>query len=296
MAKRREHQQEVHSFLQKHFPSRDWIFSLPRGSGMETYFVQGNEQGYFVKVGVAIERYLVMADLDLTPPVLAFGKLENGLPIIVQPLVVGRKPSRMDYRHQLERVATLIHKMHHHPRLRRVLPLAPTNLHRDVGLRSLNDLRQKWERYKAQVPNVAEFVNESLDYLAQQVNLFSTEGLVASHNDICNANWLFASNGKIYVIDFESMSLDDPALDIGALLWWYYPPELRQRFLEIAGYPYDDEFRFRMQVRMVMHCLSIILPREGSFDTFRPESFTEKLRDFKAILEGKENPQGYYAR
>src|SRR6185503_8118958 len=113
----------------------------------------------------------------------------------------------------------------------------------------------------------------SLNQLIQQVSLFSGEGLVASHNDICNANWLFASDGKIYIVDFESMSVDDPAADMGALLWWYYPPELRQRFLEIAGYPYNDNFKFRMRVRMAFHCLSITLPRAGSFDQFKPEGF-----------------------
>ena len=46
--------------------------------------------------------------------------------------------------------------------------------------------------------------------------------------------------GELYLIDLESMSLDDPALDIGATLWWYYPPELRQRFLEIAGQASDE--------------------------------------------------------
>lgn len=94
-------------------------------------------------------------------------------------------------------------------------------------------------------------------------------------------------------MDFDSLSMDDPALDMGALLWWYYPPELRQRFLEAAGYHYDDEFRFRMRIRMAIHCLEIILPRKGTFDQFDPEGFGNSLRDFRAILDGKENPEGY---
>ena len=119
------------------------------------------------------------------------------------------------------------------------------------------------------------------------------DGLVCSHNDICNANWLFADDGNIYIVDFESMFMDDPAFDLGALLWWYYPPELRGRFLEIAGYRYDDEFKFRMRVRMALHCLSITLPRDGSFDRFNPERYEEALVDFRAIMDGRENPQGY---
>jgi hypothetical protein len=87
--------------------------------------------------------------------------------------------------------------------------------------------------------------------------------------------------------------MDDPALDIGALLWWYYPPQLRQQFLDFAGYGYDDEFKFRMQIRMAMHCLSITLPREQSFDRFDSNHYDESVRDFRAILNGEENPEGY---
>lgn len=269
------------------------MFSVPQGSGMETYFVQGTEQHYFVKVGAPVERYLVMAELGLTPPIMACGKLENGLSIIVQPTITGHKPSRRDYRERLGRVATIINTMHHHPRVREILQVPASTLYQEAGLRALHSLRQRWERHRSYVPQVAEFVDHSLDELSQQINQFSGGGLVASHNDICNANWLFASDGNIYLIDFESLSIDDPACDLGALLWWYYPPASRGEFLEIAGYPNDDEFKLRTQVRMALHCLSITLPREQSFDSFHPERYHEALDDFRAIHAGMENPQGY---
>jgi thiamine kinase-like enzyme len=293
MPDRQEHQQQVCHFLQEHLSIPDWSFSLPRGSGMESYLAKGNGQSYFVKVGVQAERYVAMAEIGLTPPVLLYGQLDNGLSVIVQPFIAGRRPSQLDYWDQLMEVAGLIDKMHHHPRIKKVLPAVSSNFHKDAGLRALDRLRQKWEHHKLQVPLVTNFVDNGLDCLSQQINTFSGEGLVASHRDICNANWLFASDGKIYVLDFESMAMDDPALDMGALLWWYYPPELRQRFLDVAGYRYDDEFKFRMRVRMAMHCLDITLPRERSFDKFDPDNYVESLRDFRAILKGEENPEGY---
>ncbi|HSL43239.1 MAG TPA: phosphotransferase [Anaerolineales bacterium] len=293
MQNRREHEQEMRSFLQKHMSTHDVTVSLPAGSGMETYVVRAGEQAYFVKVGADVERYLIMAEIGLTPPVLAFGKLERGSSIIVQRLINARMPSKRDYQDQFEKVAQRIHTMHNHPRLRMMLPAPLSSLHRDAGMQVLTQLRHRWERYKAEVPSVADFVDSSLEHLAGQISQFSTAGLVVSHNDICNANWLFDSDGNIYLVDFDSMSLDDPALDLGALLWWYYPPELRAQFLDIAGYTYDDEFKFRMQVRMSMHCLHITLPREQSFDRFDPLHYEERLEDFKASLAGKENPQGY---
>lgn len=293
MSHRKKHLQEVSLFLQEHLSIRDAIFSLPPGSGMETYFVQGNGREYFVKVGASIERYLAMADLGLTTQVLAFGQLKGGSSILVQHRVAGKKPSRADFREHLERVARMFHTMHHHPRVRETLQPAFHTLHKEAGFQALNALRQKWEIYRTQVPDVADFIDSSLEILTRQVGLFSTEGLVSSHGDICNANWIFASDASIYIVDLESMSMDDPAFDMGALLWWYYPPELRQHFLEIAGYPYDCNFRLRMRVRMGILCLNILLPREGCFDQFDPRKFSASLKDFRAILNGDENPQGY---
>lgn len=293
MPDRQKHQQEVNDFLHKHLSIFDWKFSLPQGTGKESYFAHGLKRTYFVKVGVNIERYLVMAETGLTPPVIVHGLLETGSPIIVQLVIKGQKPSRADYRERLIKVAELIRQMHGHPRIRKVLEPASSDFYRDAGMRALDRLRKKWGRYKAQVPQVAGFVDNSLDHLAGQINMFSGEGLVTSHGDICNANWLFAVDGKIYILDLDSMSMDDPALDMGALLWWYYPPELRGQFLDVAGYHYDDKFKHRMQIRMAMHCLDITLPREGSFDQLDANQYGDALRDFRAILQGKENPEGY---
>ena len=293
MPNRHGYQQEVLAFLQKHLSLYDWKFTSPHGWGKESYFIHGFKRTYFVKVGVEVERYLVMAEIGLTPSIILHGQLENGSSVIVQQFVDGRNPSRADYRERLTEVAEIIRTLQNDQRVREMLGETSSNFYKDAGLLALDRLRHKWNQHKAQVSSVAGFVDKSLEQLEVQINQFTGEGLVASHGDICNANWLFALGGKIHLIDFDLMKLDDPALDMGALLWWYYPPELREIFLEAAGYRYDESFRFRMQIRMAMHCLDILLPRENSFDKFKPGGFDEALQDFKAVIKGKENPQGY---
>jgi len=290
---RRRRQQAVQAFLQKHFGCGQWEFTLPHGRGGETYFASQGGQAYFVKRGVDTRRYQIVAALGLTPPVLAAGHLPDGASILVQPRIPGRNPSRQDYRAHLDRFAAIIAQTHRSPALRQALPAAPSEQYRAAGMAALTRLRQRWEAIRPHVPPAAALVDQGLARLAQRIDGFQGEGLAASHNDICNANWLLAANGQLYLIDLESMALDDPALDIGATLWWYYPPDLRQRFVEITGQAEQAGFEERMQVRMALHCLSITLPRPESFDGFDPATYTQALTDFRAILSGEENPQGY---
>jgi thiamine kinase-like enzyme len=290
---RQQHQRAVQSFLQGHFPGDAWEFSLPEGTGSETFLAHNNEQAFFIKLGAQTDRYQAVASLGLTPEVLAVGSLEDGTSILVQPYVTARTPTGRDYQIHLEQFAAVIAGLHSNPGIRKVLPRAGSELYREQGLQALAHLRQKWERHKAQVPQVAGFIDESLEMLDQRVREFQGAGLVASHNDICNANWLIDPEGHLYLIDLDSMELDDPAFDIGATLWWYYPPEQRHRFLTIVGHANDRAFENRMRVRMTMHCLNICLPREHSFDRFDPAAFASQLTDFRASLAGAENPQGY---
>jgi len=286
---------EVISFLKKNVSNQSWKISLPPyGTGNETYFAQSNGQSLFIKLGAKTDRYQVMSNLGLSPKIIALGYLEDGTSILVQQRVNGKNPSRRDFHLHLKKFAESIKKTHHCDDLKRILPERSSYLYKDVGLEILGEVEQRWKKHELEVSVFAKYVNEKIAYLKSQVDQFTGNGLVASHNDICNGNWLVSSDKQLYLLDYESMSLDDPALDIGAILWWYYPPQLRAEFLEIAGYNDDESFRNRMRIRMAIHNLNIILPREKSFDQFRAETFGDALVDFRATIDGRENPQGYY--
>ncbi len=293
MQDRQLHRQEVQAFLHEHLGGNRWDLSLPHGWGQETYFARSSAGECFIKLGARIPIYQAVAGLGLTPEVLAAGQLADGTSILVQPYIAGKTPSRQDYRTHLEQFAAAIRTTHRSPQVRQALPAASCDTYREIGLETLAGIRQRWQRYRPQVPQVAEFVDEALAQLARQVAGFQGAGLVASHTDICNANWLLTPEGRLYLIDLDSMALEDPALDTGATLWWYYPPALRPRFLELCEYPDDEAFQQRMRTRMAMHCLHILLPRQHSFDRFDPAAFPQALVDFRAALAGEENPQGY---
>lgn len=294
---RNGHMSEVYAFLGTNFPGKEWKLSLPQqGSGQEAYFAEADGLAFFVKLDVQIERYRAMFELGLSPRLVTTGSLTDGTNLVVQEMVSGKNPSRKDFHRYLGQFAQAIGKTHHSEKLRAILPPKISSLYKDAGLETLYQIEQRWAFYKPLVkPACAIFVDESIGHLREQINQFQGAGLVASHNDVCNGNWLVSPDGRVYSIDYESMSLDDPALDVGAILWWYYPPHLRTEFLEIAGYGNEVGFHERMRIRMALHCLKIILPRENSFDYFDAGAFDQALDDFRAALEGRENPQGYAA-
>jgi thiamine kinase-like enzyme len=242
---------------------------------------------------VQVARYQVLSELGITPHILASGYLEDGISIIVQPYIAGKTPTPKDFQNHLEAFAAVLNQTHHSLEAKQTLVQAPSELYKEAGLRVFETVSKKWVAYKPLVPALSDFVDESLASLRSQILTFQGAGLAASHNDICNANWLLAEDGAVYLIDLESMAPDDPAFDLGALLWWYYPPDLRDKFITLAGYQNDEAFQKRRQVRMALHCLNIILPREDSFDEFDPAAFEEDLIDFRACFADQENPQGY---
>ncbi len=105
MQDRQQHEQEVEDFLQRHFSDLNWEFSIPKGSGNETYLARSSNLSCFVKLGVQPARYQAMASLDVTPQVLAAGSLQDGTSIIVQAYTTGKTPTRSDYRLHLEQFA-----------------------------------------------------------------------------------------------------------------------------------------------------------------------------------------------
>src|ERR1051325_938011 len=163
MQNRQQHQQEVQTCVQQHFSNQSWALTLPAGSGNETYFAQCNGHTYFVKLGAQVAKYQVVASIGLTPQVLVAEYLRDGTSIVVQPYIAGKRPSRRDYRIHLEQFAAAINQLHQSAEVKQLLPEVSSDLHKVVGLESLTHLQQKWERHKLQVPDVADFIDESLD-------------------------------------------------------------------------------------------------------------------------------------
>lgn len=293
MDSRQAHRAEVLSYIRRAFPANEWTLSVPRGTGHETYFAHSGSGDLFIKLNSDAMRLSIAGQLGLTPPLLAEGRLSDGTVITVQPRIAGRTPTCADLQARLETVALAVFRLHNSEELKSALPPVASGDYRALALDALQRIRSRWGQFRENVLTEAPSVDRALDLIRERIEGFTGSGPVASHNDICNANWIFDADGRVYLVDMDAMSLEDPACDLGAILWWYYPPYMRDRFLKLAAPVPDPDLPARMRTRMAMHALSITLPREGSFDTFDPTTYQQSLTDFRALLRNEENPQGY---
>ena len=199
---RDQHKLEVLSFLKKNVAKIEWEIRLPpHGTGQETYFANNNRQSFFIKLGAQTERYQVMSELGLAPQVIIVGRLHDGTSILVQAQITGQKPTRKDFHCYLAQFAESIRKIHHSENLKQLLPKRSSHQHKEMGLEVLAALEKRWEKHKTKVPASRAYVDQKIQYLKNQVSQFEEGGLVASHNDICNGNWLVsAADQKIIFV------------------------------------------------------------------------------------------------
>jgi len=127
---------------------------------------------------------------------------------LVQEHISGRIPSRSDFQKKLAIFAQIIRDTHQSEHVIRILPERDIESYSQAGLDIIECISRRWKKFRSQVPSVVEYVEEKIEYLKAEVTKFSGSGLVASHNDVCNGNWLIADDGTVYLLDYEGMSLD----------------------------------------------------------------------------------------
>ena len=294
MTNQYSHKEEVEIFLQNRFHEENWTFLSTNGSGNEKYIAESNGTKYFVKLDVKIDRYEILSELGISPKIVNHGCLNDGTSVIVQEYISGHNPSPKDFQSHIYDVATILSNVHNNRKLQTVLKKDEINTCQEAALKAFYGIVERWEYNKKELVAYNGYIDDSLMQIKSNIRQIEGKNLASVHNDICNANWVISDNGFIFLVDLESMLIEDPSVDIGALLWWYYPYDMREQFCEIIKVDYNNELKNRMQLRMAMHCLNIMLPRLNSFDVLDLEWFAMFFDDFKAIMEGKDNPKGYY--
>lgn len=84
-----------------------------------------------------------------------------------------------------------------------------------------------------------DYLGEVLHYLED--NIPKESGFCACHGDPIHKNWLLSETGKLYLVDWESSMLADPATDLGTILGRYLPYREWGTWLGNYGLPDTQE-------------------------------------------------------
>jgi thiamine kinase-like enzyme len=142
-------------------------------------------------------------------------------------------------------VAKLIGRIHNSVTLRRMLAR--------VGgeVVTPKQLIQKYEEKLSLDLQDHPLLSVILKRLKSEVDLMSTVETKVCHGDIYRKNWLLSDQNRLYLVDWDSAMLCDPAMDVSMLLCQYVSKDSWVDWLE----HYDTEVTEELKNRIVWYAL-----------------------------------------
>ena len=104
------------------------------------------------------------------------------------------------------------------------------------------------QTYETQLPEELRknsYLSRVLVYLTEHLPTYSTYNYMVVHGDVNHRNWL-VSNNYLYLVDWDSVMMADPVLDLGMLLGHYVPKERWNKWLLSYGMHPTDEAMARI--------------------------------------------------
>lgn len=200
----------------EHILGDDWTISPAGGSTGEAYVATGQGKRLFLKRNSSPFLAVLSAE-GIVPKLVWTKRLENGDVISAQKWLEGRELSQEEMQHP--RVARLLSKIHHSSELLYMLmrlgkkPVSPENI--------LQTLNEKFQTHGS--PSEQILIHHAFRFLKRYLPTVKNQKQVVCHCDMNHNNWMLAENSELYLIDWDSAKVGDPAIDIGMVLYKYIP-------------------------------------------------------------------------
>lgn len=262
-----------------------WTVSRPvDGWGGTTFVASLEEDRVFVKFKVAIPILQRLAALEVVPPILYAGNVDS-LAYVIQEFTDAPYPEWDWFAGHLPELALLLRTYQQDDAMHALL--SARNLTRFAD--DLNWAEQCYRILREAFACLQEPNSAYAQFLSQLAEA-QTSLAVPTHGDASRKNLLLAPD-RIYLIDWDEVSLSDPMRDIGPLLWWYVPParwvEFFQRYAAPLGYAVTERV-YWWSARASLEVAHGLLER-GYHDRAR-----DFLEDFIAAVRREANPHARY--
>lgn len=190
-----------------------WQLHPLKGETGKAYMGIKDSQKVFLKRNTS--PFLAALSMEgITPRLVWTKRMENGDVLTAQEWCNGRNLARSEMSDQ--KVVDLLLKVHHSTLLKRMLSrlggheLLPANLLTQYKSNLPEDLLSHPTLRQAQ-----KYLEEGL------INRLDPAKLVVCHGDLSRKNWLISDDANLYLVDWDSVALADPAYDIGQILSRY---------------------------------------------------------------------------
>ncbi|GAB2025914.1 phosphotransferase [Lactovum odontotermitis] len=207
-------------------PSLNWQMRVIDSSSGNSYMGEFRNQRVFIKVN-ANPLLPSLSTEGLAPKIQWIRKTQNGDTLTAQSWIEGTTLQPADMMD--EQVFELLSKLHSSRTLRDSLSTFDRTVSRPAEI--LSELINKPNSVIANNTFLCSVTNTMLETVPYLNNL----SIVVVHGDISPSNWLRSKNGRIYLIDWETVSLGDAYLDNAFLLSHYIPRQHWGAWLARSG-------------------------------------------------------------
>jgi len=244
-----------------------WEIVPAGGVTGEAFFAFHNDEKLFLKRNSSPFLAVLSAE-GIVPKLIWTKRLENGDVITAQHWISGRKLEPFDM--SSEKVAKMLKKIHSSKPLLKMLrrigksPAYPEHLYYEIDHLLFNVKEDST-------------IKSALQFLKERLPSVKVSNWSVCHGDVHHNNWMMTEDNQLYLIDWDSATIGDPALDIGPLLYWYIPESEWGSWLKKYGLPLTNDFLKRMEWYVVYQSLLM-------FSLFHEKGIEEESRYWKEYL------------
>ncbi|MBB5355118.1 MULTISPECIES: phosphotransferase family protein [Anoxybacillus] len=228
---------------------KEWEISPAGGATGDAYIAEHDGKKLFLKRNSSPFLAVLSAE-GIVPKLVWTKRMENGDVITAQQFLQARelKPHDMTSK----QVAQLLRKIHRSKELLGMMerlgkkPLVPHRLLEEVKKNEHVEL------------NAHATVRDAFAFLERHVDDVYCTDYVVCHCDMNHNNWLLTEDNQLYLIDWDSAMIADPAIDIGMLLYAYIPREQWVSWLEEYGMEFDEQLQLRMKWYTVAQTIGLL--------------------------------------
>ena len=161
----------------------------------------------------------------ITPRLVWTKRMTSGDTLTAQEWLNGRCLRKDEMASQ--KVASLLYRLHHSALLKRML--------KQVGGRTVTpeELLQGYFRGLPQDLRHHPLLKSVANQLRATKPQFKRSNYEVCHGDLNHKNWLLSDQGSLFLVDWESAIIADPAYDLSMLMCQYVPRSNWQQWLEL---------------------------------------------------------------